>query len=137
MTQQFLNENLKPYIALTREEKHILLDAAIDKQVEFYCGGAWMEWDSIINAENGIYRTKPKECKKLDITWQVIAGNWKYAAMDKNLDVYLFENSPVWNKTYWVETSNNGRVSDITEVFTLDTTGIIAEHSLTQRPEGA
>lgn len=132
--QEFLNPSLKPYNALTREEKHILLDAVIDEVAE-----VWQyDWEVFtpktcpVFHDNKIYRTKPKEYKKLDIPWQVIDEKWKYAAMDDDGEVYIYDALPNWRVSYWSDTSSNCIMS----VFKLDTTGIVAEHSLTRRPEG-
>lgn len=145
MTNEFLNTKLKPYNALTREEKHILLDAALDGNCECFVGliEDWCDVEGCVGSFGSytIYRTKPKEYKKLDIPWQVIDEKWKYAAMDENEMVYFFEDCPVYECTpydegVWVRGASEYGDYCTTIVIKLDTTGIVAEHSLTSRPEG-
>lgn len=67
MSQEFLNTELKPYHALTREEKHVLLDAALDGNVEFTLVGE-NNWGDKIGDDfhpTVIYRTKPEEPKRV------------------------------------------------------------------------
>lgn len=131
--QVFLNENLKPYDALTREEKHILLDNDIDGTAEFYNHLSkwelkrhrWFDFDTI-------YRTKPKEYKKLNVPWQHINELYKYATMDAHGWVYLFAEKPRFKNDSW----DCACPSADALCLQLDTTGIVAEHSLTSRPEG-
>lgn len=139
----FLNENLKPYNALTRAEKHILLDAVIDSNCECFfedaaihhCG--WGKHNGNMEfMPYGVYRTKPKEYKKLNVPWNVIDEKWKYTAMDDDNELYLFTEHPTWRNGFWSDLTDNGDAVCVDKVFKLDTTGIVAEHSLTQRPEG-
>ena len=136
--QEFLNTELKPYNALTREEKHILLDAALDGNVELTLPTE-RHWSQKIGDDfypSIIYRTKPKEYKKLDIPWQVIDEKWKWAAMEFNNNIWLFKSIPSYDRLdgSWDDKIHNGFTT--ADCLKLDTTGIIAEHSLTQRPEG-
>lgn len=137
MTKEFLNTELKPYNALTREEKHSLFDAMLDDNFqEYYDCCEWRDSNVIYFWANGVYRTKPKEYKKLDIPWQHIDEKWKWAAMNEDGWVGFYETKPKWKIYYsndW-DVDNNGDYC-ITAVLKLDTTGIVAEHSLTQRPE--
>lgn len=137
MPQEFLNTELKPYNALTREEKHILLDAFLDNCLQYYFRftDTWHDKYTSEIDNNYIYRTKPKEYKKLDIPWQHINEKWKWAVMDSDGGIYLFEIKPRWNRTHWVEFSEDGGIECVEGILKLDTTGVIAEHSLTQRPE--
>lgn len=134
----FLNQSLKPYNALTREEKHILLDAMIDGNCERYYEDGWFETKEFDERTHRVYRTKPKEYKKLDIPWQVIDEKWKYAVIDEDGENWLFEEKPVWDVHNKMWTNVIGVGGDFTTLiaFKLDTTGIVAEHSLTQRPDG-
>lgn len=134
--QEFLNTELKPYNALTREEKHILLDAVIDKVAE-----VWQyDWEVFtpktcpVFHNNIIYRTKPKEYKKLNVPWRVIDETWKYAAMDDDGELFLFEEKPTWKNNLWIDYLEDGECIQLYNILKLDTTGIVAEHSLTQRP---
>ena len=134
--QEFLNIELKPYNALTREEKHILLDANINKELEVYndWSYAWGSKEDETLCATSIYRTKPKEYKKLDIPWQHIHPVYNYVAMDFDGGVYFYEILPDWLPAHKEWSFNGGLVAQA-ECLILDTTGIIAEHSLTQRTE--
>lgn len=141
--QEFLNTELKPYSELTREEKHVLLDAALDMNVEYTYshGNSWYSKDSVCVEfyNDTIYRTKPKEYKKLDIPWQHIDEKWKWAAMDGDGEIFLFEDKPNFegcsSTELWIISSSKGKYANLHDILKLDTTGIVAEHSLTQRPE--
>lgn len=135
MNNEFLNTELKPYNALTREEKHSLLDAALDGNVEQFTRveGGWNALDNNIGSfvSYFVYRTKPKEYKKLDVPWQYINDLYKYATMDSHGWVYLFAEKPRFKNDSW----DCACPSADALCLKLDTTGIVAEHSLTQRPE--
>lgn len=137
MTQSFLNTELKPYNALTREEKHVLLDAAIDGVVEFHSeGNIWVQKrssDTEFYAVS-VYRTKPKEYKKLNVPWEFINEEWKYAVMDGSEIALLYATKPEWLSEHNMWSCNHAYHS--ISPLKLDTTGIVAEHSLTERPEG-
>ena len=136
--QEFLNKNLKPYNALTREEKHILLDAALDMRIEYTYnhGNSWYYKEAVCVEfyNDTIYRTKPKEYKKLDIPWHHIHPVYNYFAMDFDGGVYFYEILPDWLPAHKEWSFNGGLVAQA-ECLLLDTTGIVAEHSLTIRPE--
>ena len=136
--QEFLNTELKPYNALTREEKHIILDALIDENAEYYSQVEEMwfkDWSDDVYSNN-IYRTKPKEYKKLDIPWQVIDEKWNYAAMDASGKVFLYSDVPEYTHSSWEYTESSLEALSSAHILKIDTTGIVAEHSLTERPEG-
>lgn len=141
MTNEFLNTELKPYSELTREEKHILLDAVIDGNCECFVGLVedWCDVEGCVGSFGSytIYRTKPKEYKKLDIPWEVIDEKWKYAAMDVDGELYLFEKTPTWKTSLWLDYSEDRECIQLDNILKLDTTDIVAEHSLTQRPTGS
>ena len=129
--QEFLNENLKPYNALTREEKHTLLDAMIDGNCERYYEDGWFETKEFDDLTHRVYRAKPKEYKKLNVPWQHINELYKYATMDAHGWVYLFAEKPYFKNDSWDCACSSADAL----CLQLDTTGIVAEHSLTQRPE--
>lgn len=135
MSQEFLNTELKPYNAMTREEKHILLDAALDGNVEFTLTGesSWAEKIGDDFHPIVIYRTKPKEYKKLDLPWEYIDEYWQYAVMDGDGSVLLYATEPQWitDADIWsCDHTYHGLGA-----LKIDTTRIVAEHSLTMRPE--
>lgn len=138
MTNEFLNSELKPYNALTREEKHILLDAALDGNCECFVGliEDWCDVEGCVGSFGSytIYRTKPKEYKKINVPWQHIHPVYNYVAMDFDGSVYFYEIPPDWLSSHKEWSFNGGLVAQA-ECLLLDTTGIVAEHSLTQRPE--
>lgn len=133
--ESFLNEEMKRFKDLTREQKHVILDNCCDGICEVFFSDFWKKKETCGIHDLGIYRTKPKEYKKLDIPWEVIATVYNYAAMDENGDIYFYDVLPDWLPIH-KEWSFNG--SEVAQAYCLklDTTDIVAEHSLTQRPEG-
>ena len=135
--REFLNENLKPYKALTREEKHILLDNNIDGVVEVWLGNVdgWYQIGSCqAFCHSTVYRTKPKEYKKLNVPWELIDNYWNYAVMEGDGSLLLYATKPEWLAEHCMWSCNHSYHS--LSILKLDTTGIVAEHSLTMRPEG-
>lgn len=131
--QEFLNENLKPYNALTREEKHILLDAMIDECLQYYSRltDTWCDKYETTLGGDYIYRTKPKEYKKLNVPWEYVDDYWKYAVMDGDGSILVYATKPEWLSEHNMWSCNHQYRS--VDPLKLDTTGIVAEHSLTQR----
>lgn len=139
MIKVFLNEELKLYNELTREEKHLLLDAVIDANCQVFDEElkVWYNKEAAAFSSYSVYRTKPKEYKKLDIPWEVIDEKWKWAAMDEDRELFMFEEKPTWKNNLWIDYSEDGECIQLYNILKLDTTDIIAEHSLTQRPTGS
>ena len=136
--KEFLNPSLKPYNALTREEKHVLLDAALDDNLECFVG-LIEDWSAVVACvcnfgSHTIYRTKPKEYKKLNVPWEVINETWKYAVMDRSGIALVYATKPEWLSEHNMWSCNHAYHS--ISPLKLDTAGIVAEHSLTERTEG-
>ena len=135
MTKEFLNEELKQFCELTREEKHLLLDAVLDANCQVFDEElkAWRNKETVAVSAWSVYRTKPKEYKKLNIPWQFIKPVFKYAAMDNDGDIWVYEFTPVFESCGW-----DWRAGELAKlnVLEIDTTDVIPEHSLAERPEG-
>lgn len=131
----FDNTEMKPWCELTKEEQKLLVCAYIDGVfIEYVDDGLCFRKTNSHFWDNHVYRIKPKEHKKLDIPWQFIKPEYKWAVMDEDENVFLFEDEPTIGDTYWHNEDGRGDVSN-TKCLVLDTTGIQWQHSLTQRPD--
>lgn len=131
--KEFLNENKRKFIDLTDEEKLLIINEKIKGNVELIRAGNDM-WSVAGISDitfNVIYRTKPT--KKLDIPWQFIKPEFKWAAIDENGDIFLHIDKPVLGNSYWLNYAPCKRINDTVNI---DTTGVDWKTSLTQRPEG-
>lgn len=72
----------------------------------------------------------------LTIPWGLIQKTYKYAAMDKDGSVYLFDDKPEVKSTYW---SNDGKDSYISDIFCKDLLSVpdnsLWKGTLTERPK--
>lgn len=122
----------KAFKDLTKEERSEIVEALVSGlEVECFYFGKWEPAYSIIELRYA-YRVKQR---KLDIPWEIIKPEYKWAAMDGNGVVFVYEEVPVKASGWWNVRVNNGVASCISETLSIDTTGISWENSLTQRPE--
>ena len=130
--KEFLNENKRQFKDLTDEEKLLIIEEKMKGNVEYTNGFGWNK-ASESNLKFGyIYRTKPKPTKKLDIPWQFIKPEFKWAAMDKNGEIYLYLEKPECKDGYFYSIN----YMSLGDILNIDTTGVDWKTSLTQRPDG-
>jgi hypothetical protein len=131
--EEFLNENKIQFKDLTDEEKLLIINEKMKGNVEYSLGNGWDQALDFELSFKYIYRTKPKPIKKLNIPWQFIKPEFKWAAMDNDGEVYLHIDKPSFGSQDWVTNSGYCRID---HKLNIDTTGVDWKTSLTQRPEG-
>lgn len=133
------NENIaptKPEITPATEQEKMLVTALLSKlrgeTVEVY-EGVWKELKSNHICLQEEYR-KPLPVVKtpLDIPWEVVAPEYKYAAMDEDGEVYFYIEKPTLSEGAWYVDSGNYKSG---AVLNISTEGIDCKLSLTERPE--
>lgn len=131
--KEFLNKNKRQFKDLTDEEKLLIINEKIKGNVELFRINpkVWSNAGKDSIAFYTVYRTKPT--KKLDIPWQFIKPEFKWAAIDENGDIFLHIDKPVLGNSYWLNYAPCKRINDTVNI---DTTGVDWKTSLTQRPEG-
>lgn len=132
--KEFLNEYKRKFIDLTDEEKLLIIKEKMKGNVELIRAGndMWIVADKAAITFNTIYRTTPKPVKKLDMPWQFIKPEFKWAAMDKDGEIHLHEEKPECGYDYFYSSN----YSSLVYILNIDTTGVDWKTSLTQRPEG-
>lgn len=123
-----LNEQKLAFRDMTVEEKLAIIDAKLFGTCEVCSGGEWYPalYDDTV-CLNTVYRTRPRQ---LVIPWEVIKPEYKWAAMDENGAVFVYEyNMPHLGSGLWI--GDGSCISSLN----IDTTGIDWRESLTQRPE--
>lgn len=120
------NHECKPFRNMTPEGRAAIVEALIAGELEVNHGDGWRGNVATIHALY-IYRTRPRQ---LVIPWGHIKEEYKWAAMDRYGDVYLYKEKP-------------RLISDCfagewcyTTMLNINTTGIDWRESLTARPEG-
>lgn len=131
-TMTFLNEEKIKFKNLKDDEKLLIINN-MDK-LEYYSTGKWgklIGTGTFINID-GIYRIKPKQ---LNIPWEHIKPEFKYAAMNKNGRVFGYTDIPYikCNDIAW--SVNYGDYAPFNNILNIDTHGVEWQHSLVQRPE--
>lgn len=138
MTQEFLNEEKIPFKDCTREDQHILLDALIDGKVEYldqisnkFTHVASFKSMDFLNLFS-VLRTKP--VKRLAIPWEHIKPEYRWAAMDRDGEVYIYDAQPTICKIefFWGDNGSNYRAVDF--LSSIDIEGIDWRDSLVERP---
>jgi len=130
------NNDKIPFKDMTPEERSILASAWMEDKLEAFKDG--YGWQSVLSTDclspRVTYRTKPKQ---LIIPWEHIKPEYKWAAMDKNREVFIFSDEPVKSEDYWWTDSDkvDTTLSSI-DVLDIKVDGIDWQHSLAQRPEG-
>ena len=135
MLKEFANEEMKQFKDLSPDEMHCIVKA----KEQGLCGcydaykSEWYIADKNNAVFNLIYRTKPKPAKKLDIPWHVVDKRWKYTALDYCGDIIFYSHEPYYEAGIWFPKEGSACNA---ECLAIDTTDIVAETSLTERPEG-
>lgn len=136
----FLNESHTPFKDLTDEQKLLIIREKMKGNVEGYSEYEEKWYDDECLDEilfDNIYRTKPvAEAPKetpLDLPWQFIKPEYKWAAMDKNKEIYLFEAEPHTEGYYWNEVTS--QYYCLSDLMNIPTEGVVWNLSLTKRPD--
>lgn len=137
--KQFLNESLIPFKDLTDEQKLLIIRDKIKGNAQLYYRGVWEDAVNHEVAFSSVYRTKPiVEAPKetpLDIPWQFIKPEYKWAAMDNGGFILVYEEKPEVNvKTECWEINLGGSCKHV-GALNIPTEGIIWYKSLTKRPD--
>jgi hypothetical protein len=126
-----MNEQKLAFRDMTKEEQLAIIEAKQKGNVESYHSHyeVWEEADTLAVQFSGVYRTKPKQ---LVIPWDVIKKEYKWAAMNKNGNVYFFPREPIIfrDDSFW--DCGGERQLSIVEI---NTKGVQWQNSKTQRPE--
>lgn len=75
------------------------------------------------------YRIKPR--KKLDIPWNLIKPEYKWAAMDRDGWIHVYAVRPETQEEWWISKYDSINIG----ALAIDTDGVQWQDSLTQRPE--
>lgn len=139
--QHVPNEEFKPFMKLSEDEQVALIRASHkDGLIEgaTLTRNGWAPMDLPTGPTtlwpDGVYRTTPK---KLDLPWDYIDPKYKWAAMDQNGSVWLYEYAPkhdpdrTQGRHRWI--CCDAGVERVT-CLTIDTDGIRWDTSRTQRP---
>lgn len=118
-----------PFKDMTPEERIAIVEAKLLGDAELFLQGSWREADSDSVSFIIAYRTKPRQ---LIIPWEHIKPEYKWAAMDANGQVSVYENKPNAGVEYWKDVAWGVGCY----CLNIDTTGIDWRDSLVQRPEG-
>lgn len=124
------NHEKKAFRDMTPEERSAIVEAKILGNAERIFEGD-SDWD-ISDKENlnfnGIYRTRPRQ---LVIPWEVIKPEYKWAAMDSDCSLFVYDVEPNLSTHDWVR---NGGLPECIDALNINTTGIDWRESLVQRP---
>lgn len=134
--EEFLNESLTPFQELTDEQKLLIIREKEKGNVEAYVFHKWVWTGDRGVCFDSIYRTKPIEKETstpLEIPWQFIKPEYKWAAMDSNKAIWAYRFSPHLCGDVWEATS--GDPAEPLAAINVYTEGIIWNKSLTKRPE--
>ena len=113
-----------------------------DHVVEVLLDGGWVKKETPYGVctnlrPESVYRVSRKVTLiPLDIPWKHIVGIWKYAAMDENGDVFLYDDKPYLAEGTKVWQQTSGYRWFVDQHLNINTDGINWETSLTVRPEG-
>ena len=130
--EHFDNVDKVAFKDLTPEQMACIVKANIEGNVEYYYYTKWYKTEHNDIYLNRIYRTIPKPAKKLDIPWNILHTQWKYATFDYE-GIYLWAEEPNFIENRWV--SNTFDCHYISGLFDIDIEGVEYETSLTERPE--
>lgn len=132
------NTENKPFNELSLEERKYIANLfAESRQVELEV--FMVSWYSPNEQSNLImdrpYRTKVQHAH-LNIPWDTLEDRWKFAAMDENLDVYVYEDKPYVHvrSPEWVSAKSSRRISEPFKISNLPFAGLWTG-TLTERPQ--
>ena len=124
------NHEKKAFRDMTPEERSVLIEWKLrGGQIEYWGDETgWCESTGEYLRFGGIYRTRPRQ---LVIPWEHIKEEYKWAAMDSDEEVAVYQNKPDIAGGEWI-----GANYEYISALTIPTTDIDWRESLTARPEG-
>lgn len=128
------NKDQTPFKDLSAEEMKLVVDAVYIETAAvfetFTCGAWWWHDVRVEHIVGGaIYRVKRELATPLDIPWEHVKEDFKYAAMDENGVVWVYEGLPVRGSEHWF-----GNNCIELKAIDIPTEGIDWKNSLTLRP---
>lgn len=125
------NLEKKAFRDMAAEEQAEIIRAIVEGDSEYFSNeGVWEESRNAFISLNSAYRTRQH---KLEIPWEHIKPEFKWAAMDEIGDVYVYSTKPRMRTVEWRQ--EMGYSININELLNIDTSGIDWRESLAQRPE--
>lgn len=127
------NHEKKPFREMTAEERSAIVEAHIVGMTDIVTNDVWMHADKNSLLPSYAYRTRPRQ---LIIPWEVIKPEYKWAAMDEDRAIVVYDIKPDISYAMWMcGNGGNGNSADLS-ALNIDTTGIDWRESLVQRPDG-
>ena len=133
------NTENKPFNELSLEERKYIANLFAEGRQE-ELEASLVNWTPISEEFNLImdrpYRTKVKHAP-LNIPWNVLDGRWKFAAMDQNLDVYVFADKPFAGRSQnyvWYADGDYQKVNELLIISNLPSTDLWRS-TLTERQQ--
>ena len=126
---------MKTFGELSKKKKLKLFEAWLDgKQIQKYVTeNNWLYVDRPGWCPHVTYRIEPEpEIKKPDVPWEVFSPQWKYFAIDKDGEMFVYAQKPEirlnasWGKSH-------ARL--ITDLIKINTNDCPWDQSLVKRPE--
>lgn len=130
------NHERKTFRDMTPEDRAVIVEAWIAANPLLGCDVQVLTdrgWATVILTTHIpldiIYRTRPRQ---LVIPWEVIKPEYKWAAMDGDGSIFVYDVEPNLSLHDWVR---NGGLPECIDALNINTTGIDWRESLVQRPE--
>lgn len=128
---------------MNTKEKIEVMQAYLDGElVQLRRGQEWLDWDQeedgepFWNWDLDKWRIKPKEVVKPSIDWSHVSPKYKYLAMDRNGDVYLYTNKPVCDVECGEWDSSGGGLTDAASFTSFEAPEDVEwSESLVERPK--
>ena len=124
------NIEKKTFREMTAEERGGIVEDFETGKVEVWnwATGGWQNTSECLLSFSCVYRIKSR---KLQIPWEHIKPEYKWAAMDESENIYFYSKPPVTSENYWIST---GELS-CKSALSIDTAGVDWQNSLVERPE--
>lgn len=82
VTDKMLEENTTPFGLLPKEMQRSF-SGCLPEELERFSANGWVDVTAIIRTTTATYRKKPVPKVGLNIPWDYLGKEWRYAAMDK------------------------------------------------------
>ena len=131
VTDKMLEENTTPF-GLLSEEMRSAFERISYKELKRYTRDGWVNVNTKIRYASATYRKKPTPKVGLNIPWDSFHGRWKYAAMDKDGSVFIYENKPKRRSQLWNAGLREHYLSG--DVYDFSSVTVDWKDSLVERP---